>query len=368
MAWWRLPSKRGARKARARPTIFWITCWRQQDPETGHRMNPQDLIHNMQFFIVAGHETTALAISWALYLLANTPEYQARARREAQAQLQGRAACAGDLGAMPFVKQVLEEAMRLYPPVGLLARTVVEKDELCGRMMRPGDTLFLPIWALHRHQLWWERPDEFDPDRFDPVTGPRRDKYQYLPFGAGPRVCVGANFAMMQAQIILATLVARFKIRPSPARPASGDDHDGAARSGRFCRTGRGRLGRFVRLLALSLRGFLFFLGHLQLACQIFRRARHGALVDTGGIVGALLFLAAHTLIIASELGLYAEFAMRPAQPESIRPAARIPSPLRMPRNALSMALKNPMPGARAAPGTFTAYASRNLDRHRLMR
>jgi cytochrome P450 len=120
---------------------------------------------------------------------------------------------------MPLVKQVLEEAMRLYPPVGLLARTVLEKDELCGRTMRPNDTSFLPIWALHRHQLWWERPDEFDPDRFDPVTGARRDKYQYLPFGAGPRVCVGADFAMMQAQIILATLVSRFKIRPSLPDP-----------------------------------------------------------------------------------------------------------------------------------------------------
>jgi cytochrome P450 len=190
-----------------------------EDPETGHRMNPQDLIHNMQFFIVAGHETTALAISWALYLLANMPEYQERARREAQRQLQGRAARADDVAVMPFIKQVLEEAMRLYPPVGLLARTVLAKDELCGRTMRPNDTLFLPIWALHRHQLLWERPDEFDPDRFDPVGGPRRDKYQYLPFGAGPRVCVGADFAMMQAEIILATLLARFKVRPGLSDP-----------------------------------------------------------------------------------------------------------------------------------------------------
>lgn len=190
-----------------------------EDPETGHRMNPQDLIHNMQFFIVAGHETTALAISWALYLLANMPDHQERARREAQAQLNGRAAGAADLAAMPFIKQVLEEGMRLYPPVGLLARTVVAKDELCGRTMRPGDTVFLPIWALHRHQLLWEKPDLFDPDRFDPVVGPKRDKYQYLPFGAGPRVCVGADFAMMQAQIILATVISRFRVRPSLPDP-----------------------------------------------------------------------------------------------------------------------------------------------------
>ena len=190
-----------------------------EDPETGHRMNPQELIRNMQFFIVAGHETTALAISWALYLLANSPAHQEQAREEAKAQLNGRAASAQDSAAMPFILQVLEEAMRLYPPVGLLARTVVEKDELCGRTMRPNDTVFLPIWALHRHQMWWEEPERFDPNRFDSVRGPRRDKYQYLPFGAGPRVCVGADFAMMQAQIILATLIGRFRVKPSLPEP-----------------------------------------------------------------------------------------------------------------------------------------------------
>jgi cytochrome P450 len=189
-----------------------------QDPETGRRMTAEQLIRNMQFFIVAGHETTALAICWSLYLLAHTPEYQDRARAEATRQLQGRAAGAADLPAMPFILQVLEEAMRLYPPVGLLARNVVADDELCGRIMRPNDTLFLPIWALHRHQMWWEMPDAFDPDRFAPDRR-ARDKYQYLPFGAGPRVCVGANFAMMQAQIILSTLIQRFRFAPSGPQP-----------------------------------------------------------------------------------------------------------------------------------------------------
>jgi cytochrome P450 len=190
-----------------------------QDPETGQRMSAQDLIHNMQFFIVAGHETTALALSWALYLLANSPEHQERARAEVSAQLNGRIAAASDLAAMPFIQQVLEEAMRLYPPVGLLARNVLAEDQLCGRTMKPNDILFLPIWALHRHELLWDRPEMFDPDRFDPTAGPKRDKYQYLPFGAGPRVCVGANFAMMQAQIILASLVQRFRFRPSQPAP-----------------------------------------------------------------------------------------------------------------------------------------------------
>jgi cytochrome P450 len=188
-----------------------------QDAETGRRMSPEALVHNMQFFIVAGHETTALAIAWALYLLANSPAEQDKAHQQARAQLGNRAATAEDLAAMPFIEQVLEESMRLYPPVGLLARTVVAQDELCGRVMKPGDILFLPIWALHRHEMFWERPEIFDPARFDPAI--RRDKYQYLPFGAGPRVCVGANFAMMQAQIILATLLARLRFTPAGPGP-----------------------------------------------------------------------------------------------------------------------------------------------------
>lgn len=190
-----------------------------QDPETGQRMSRDELVFNMQFFIVAGHETTALALSWALYLLANVPAEQDRARMQARAVLGGRPAGPEDLVALPLVKQALEEAMRLYPPVGLLARTVVKEDTLCGRIMRPDDILFLPIWALHRHQLLWDRPEQFLPDRFDATSGAARHKYQYLPFGAGPRVCVGADFAMMQAQIILATLLQNFRFRPAKPAP-----------------------------------------------------------------------------------------------------------------------------------------------------
>ncbi len=190
-----------------------------QDPETGQRMTPDQLIHNMQFFIVAGHETTALALAWSLYLLAHAPAEQEKAREQARGVLNGRPAQTGDLTALPFIRQVLEEAMRLYPPVGLLARTVVEKDELCGRMMQPNDIIFLAVWALHRSQLFWDRPELFRPDRFADEAGEVHDKYQYLPFGAGPRVCVGADFAMMQAQIILATLVANFRFKPSAPAP-----------------------------------------------------------------------------------------------------------------------------------------------------
>jgi cytochrome P450 len=189
------------------------------DPETGRKMTSEDLINNMQFFIVAGHETTALAISWALYLLANAPEYQDEAREQAQRQLGGRAAEPEDLAAMPTIEQILEEAMRLYPPVGLLARAAVGEDELCGRPIKSNDIVFLPIWALHRHELLWDRPAEFDPTRFSASNSAGHDKYQYLPFGAGPRICVGANFAMLQAQIILATLIQKFRFAPSLPTP-----------------------------------------------------------------------------------------------------------------------------------------------------
>jgi cytochrome P450 len=182
-------------------------------------MTPTDLLHNMQFFIVAGHETTALALAWSLMLLAMHPDAQDRARKEARGALGVSAAGAEHLDSMPYVRQVIEEAMRLYPPVGLLARNTREPDILAGREVLPKDVIFLPIYALHRHEMWWDRPNEFIPENFSPAEGERRDRFLYLPFGAGPRVCVGANFAMMQAQIILATLVARFHFEPGPKRP-----------------------------------------------------------------------------------------------------------------------------------------------------
>jgi cytochrome P450 len=185
-----------------------------KDPETGRTMTPRDVLHNMQFFIVAGHETTALALSWALQLLALSPQIQEQAHQEAHAALGDRAAGLSDLDAMPLSRRILEESMRLYPPVGMLAREVLDSDQLGGRDIAAKDVIFLPLYALHRHAMLWEEPNSFNPDRFLPERVKARDRYAYLPFGAGPRVCVGANFAMMQAHIILATLLARFRFEP----------------------------------------------------------------------------------------------------------------------------------------------------------
>ena len=190
-----------------------------KDPETGRTMNEQDLLYNLQFFIVAGHETTALTLAWALYLLAHDQDSQAHAHEEARAAVKGEAATLEDLEKAPYIEQVLNETMRLYPPVGFLARKALGKDQLYDRDVKQGDTVFLNLYSMHRHQDLWSEPDIFNPGNFDQQQNEKREKFQFLPFGAGPRICVGANFAMLQAKIILTTLLARFHFEPTPIVP-----------------------------------------------------------------------------------------------------------------------------------------------------
>jgi cytochrome P450 len=171
---------------------------------------------NLLTFIVAGHETTALTLAWSLYLVAFDPDVQQRGRSEAQAALQGRAASVADLPKLKYVRQIVDEALRLYPPAAFLSRTARKADTLCGREVRKGDTVMLPIYALHRNHLLWPDPHRFDPDRFaDPKA---IDRFAYLPFGDGPRICIGASFALQEAVIILATLLSRFRLSRVPGR------------------------------------------------------------------------------------------------------------------------------------------------------
>ena len=184
------------------------------DPETGRSMTAPELRDNLLAFIVAGHETSALALAWSLYLCAFDPAVQDRAAAEARGVLGDRAATAADVAALPYATRVVNEALRLYPPAAFLSRTAQAHDRLCGREVRPGDTVMLPIYALHRHHLLWDDPDAFRPDRF--LTPP--DRYAFLPFGAGPRICIGASFAMQEAVIILSTLLGRFRFATLPGR------------------------------------------------------------------------------------------------------------------------------------------------------
>ena len=180
-----------------------------EDPETKRQMNTDELRDNLLTFIVAGHETTALTLAWALYLCAFDEDVQQKARAEASEVLNGRTATADDIKALPYIRQIIDEALRLYPPAAFISRTAQQSDTLCGREVRKGDTVMLPIYALHRHKDLWENPDAFEPDRF--ADQKALNRFSYLPFGDGPRVCIGASFALQEAVIILATLLSRFK-------------------------------------------------------------------------------------------------------------------------------------------------------------
>lgn len=187
-----------------------------EDPETRRRMSTAELRDNLLTFIVAGHETTALTLAWALYLCAFDPAVQERARAEARAALGDRVATVADLQALSYCRQIVDETLRLYPPAAFLSRTARAHDRLCGREVRPGDTVMLPIYALHRNHLLWPDPHAFDPGRF--ADSAAIDRFAYLPFGGGPRICIGASFALQEAVIILATLLARFRFTPVPGR------------------------------------------------------------------------------------------------------------------------------------------------------
>lgn len=180
---------------------------RAQDPETGAPMSEKQLIDNLATFLVAGHETTAKALTWTLYLLARAPEWQERIRREVTA-----VAGAGHVGAehldrLVETKSVLEESMRLYPPAPVMTREAASTTQLGGQTVPQGANVIISIYAVHRHKRVWDDPDRFDPDRFAPERRGKILRTQFMPFGFGPRTCIGASFAMMEGLAILATLV-----------------------------------------------------------------------------------------------------------------------------------------------------------------
>jgi cytochrome P450 len=188
-----------------------------RDPETGKGFSDIELRDNVVTFIGAGHETTALTLTYSLYLIANTPEVQDRLVREVLEVCGDKPIDAAMVDAMPFHEQVIKEAMRLYPPVAIIDRMANADIDLDGVKVEKGDLAFALIYIMHRHRLLWERPERFDPDRFSDERSQDRPRFQYMPFGAGPRICIGMKFAYMEAVAILATLVRSLRFRPNPA-------------------------------------------------------------------------------------------------------------------------------------------------------
>lgn len=159
-------------------------------------------VDNAITFYVAGHETTATALSWAIYLLAAQPALQEEVRAEATAALDGNIATLVDR--MPVLRQVLDETMRLYPSAVQIIREADRDDDLHGNPVRKGDLMMIYPWVVHRHRKLWDNPDMFDHRRFTPENKAKLHRFQYIPFGVGPRICVGARFAITEAIIILA--------------------------------------------------------------------------------------------------------------------------------------------------------------------
>jgi cytochrome P450 len=183
--------------------------------ESGQPMSRTAFRNEAATLFLAGHETTASTLAWCWFLLSQDGATAARLRAEAATVLGGRAAGFEDLPALPFTRAVVEETLRLYPPIPLLAREAQRPVTLGGHSLPKGGIVMVVPWLLHRHRLLWEAPDAFMPDRFLPGAPPR-PRHAYVPFSLGPRVCTGAHFAMAEVMIVLATLAQRFAPRLAP--------------------------------------------------------------------------------------------------------------------------------------------------------
>jgi cytochrome P450 len=186
-----------------------------RDPATGEGLAEDDIRANIITFIAAGHETTANALTWTLYLLSKDPETQARVEAEADA-LGDQPINAESVGELVWTRAALEESMRLYPPAPTFSREAIGPDVLGGVAIRPDTRILIAPWLLHRHHTLWERPEEFDPRRFLPEQRASIPRFAYLPFGGGARVCIGMGFAMQEALIALAVMMREFRLEHAP--------------------------------------------------------------------------------------------------------------------------------------------------------
>jgi cytochrome P450 len=172
--------------------------------------------------LLAGHETTASTLSWAFHLLDEHPDVWRRMHEEATQVLTGTPTLE-DLHRLQYTTMVVEEAMRLYPAVWLLPRIAQEADEIGGYRVPAGADVVMCPYLLHRHRDFWDDPERFDPERFDPKRAPGRNRYSYIPFGAGPRVCVGSSLGTMEATIVLATVARDLRLKKLPGHRISGE-------------------------------------------------------------------------------------------------------------------------------------------------
>ena len=194
-----------------------------RDAETNEAMTDQQLRDEVVTFLVAGYETTAVTLSWTWHLLAQHADAERRLQAEVDTVLGDRVPTLADLSELRYTRMVIEESMRLYPPVWGTMRQAYDDDVVGGQLVRKDDTVTVSPWITHRHPDLWERPEEFDPERFTPERSVARPDYAYFPFGGGPRRCIGNQFAMMEAQLILAMTAQAFRLQAVPGHSVEPD-------------------------------------------------------------------------------------------------------------------------------------------------
>ena len=187
---------------------------RSLDPSTGRQLSPAEVRSNILTFLSAGHETTANTLAWSIFLLSQVPEWESRVVEEAHREL---SKPGDDLADRLIVtKAVIQEALRLYPPIAALSRVAIEADVLGDMLVKPRSLIVISPYVLHRHDRLWSRPNAFDPSRFLPESRAEIVRFAYLPFGIGPRTCIGSSFALQEAAIVLAVLTRQFEMRLLP--------------------------------------------------------------------------------------------------------------------------------------------------------
>ena len=196
-----------------------------RDEETGQGMTDQQLRDEVMTMLLAGHETTSLALSWTFYLISQHPDAEKALHEELEHALTGHIPTVDDLPKLTYTRCLIEESMRLYPPAHSFNRQAIAEDSIDGYSIPAGAHMLIQPYVVHRHPEFWHEPERFDPERFSPQSARDRHRYAYLPFGGGPRQCIGAGLAMNELLLVTATVAQRFTLRSVPDRHVEPQPH-----------------------------------------------------------------------------------------------------------------------------------------------